>query len=109
MSRGKFDNVPTESLFSDGEIASYRQSKSSKPAVRPVRSVAQGNCPECTKNPVGLIRQGEHLYWRQHYVTTWRGTPMLCRAANVSLCVAPDKPQSGITTHMCPHDGKGGK
>jgi hypothetical protein len=68
------------------------------------KSVAQGKCPECTRPKIGLLAQGDHIVWRQHYYTTWHGTPMPCRASGVTACVAPERdPLDPSMPVRCPH------
>lgn len=62
------------------------------------KSELHGACPTCNRRGkrneqvnTGLIRQGPHLVWRPHNITTWKGTKIPCRASGVAVCVAPDR------------------
>lgn len=101
----KFKDVPTIPLFSVEQLAPARDERPKRP-----RSVAMGNCPMCSKNPVGLVRQGDHLVWRSHFYTTWGGAARQCQASNVAICVAPEPEgkEHNYTPVRCAHD-KGSK
>ncbi len=77
------------------DVEPMRRAREKRPVVR---SVAQGNCPECTREKVGLVRQGIHIVWREHNLTTWAGTRIACRASGVAACVLTDG------TVRCPHE-----
>lgn len=108
MGKRKFDDVPTDSMFGDDELDAMRQHP--EPVKRP-RTVASGRCPECSGQRVGVVRQGEHLVWREHMYTTWGGSRQLCRASNVATCVAPERLSRDYPMHvalLCEHTKKGG-
>lgn len=106
-SRKKFDGVPTESMFGDSEVDEMRQTK--EPTKKP-RSVAAGRCPECSNMRLGVVRQGQHLVWRQHYYITWSGAQVVCRASGVATCVAPERVSEHYRNEtvalLCPHTRK---
>lgn len=80
----------------------YSAGKVKRPAGP--RASAVGKCPECHKAKVGLLRQGNHLVWREHRYSTWSGAPMVCRASGVALCVAPEgNPPLNVDPIRCPH------
>jgi DNA-binding helix-hairpin-helix protein with protein kinase domain len=95
---GKFDDIPTEPLFGDDE---YRTQKR---RARTVKSVAQGKCPHCTVERMGVIRVGKHWVWRTHNKRTWSGVPMECMASGVAVCAAPERvPLDPSQPLRCPH------
>jgi D-arabinose 1-dehydrogenase-like Zn-dependent alcohol dehydrogenase len=95
---GKFDDVPTESMFDAEE---YREGKTRQ---KTPKSVAQGKCPLCTRPKLGAIRLGEHLAWRTHTYTTWGGRAIDCVASGVYLCVLPEtKPLDLSAPLHCRH------
>lgn len=103
MTKRKFDGVPTESMFDDESVEDMRQEKVRE--KRP-RTIASGRCPECSNARLGVVRQGEHLLWREHYFTTWSGAKQICRASNVATCVAPERLSRDYPQHvalLCPH------
>lgn len=65
----------------------YRQEKQ---RGQYVKSVAQGKCPKCTREKIGLLRQGEHIVWRHHTYKTWHNVPVECPASGVAVCVLPE-------------------
>ena len=102
--KGKFDDVPTDPLF-DAEPLRERKRK-----PKAIRAMAQGNCPRCTREKLGLVLLGSHLVWRWHTYRTWSGAPMECTASGVAVCVAPeaDPPLAGPGHAVqCPHDRSG--
>lgn len=105
MGKRKFDDVPTESMFD----AEHYRSSPERPK-RP-RTIASGRCPECIGGTrVGVVRQGEHLLWREHYYTTWSGARQLCRASGVATCIAPERVSGDYPAHvalLCPHAKEG--
>jgi hypothetical protein len=103
MAKRKFDDVPTESMFDDAAVESMRDEK-----TRPDRpkTIASGRCPECHNGRLGVVRQGEHLLWREHTYTTWSGARLTCRASGVATCVAPERVSRDYPMHiaiLCPH------
>jgi hypothetical protein len=96
--RDKWADLPTEEMFDAEE---FRQEK---PKAKSPRSVRMGNCPHCSRNPVGIVLQGTHYVWRSHTYRTWGGATMPCAASYVALCNAPDKHEVGRTAVKCPHD-----
>jgi hypothetical protein len=96
----KFDDVPTEPLF-DMEATEDHSEKQKR-----VKSVASGRCPECKNLKLGVVRQGEHLLWREHTYTTWSGARITCRASLIATCVAPERIAGDLPMHvavLCPH------
>jgi hypothetical protein len=73
------------------------------------RSVTRAKCPKClTAMPVGLIRVGEHLVWREHYITTWGGARRPCPASGVAVCALPPKDNVSNGVGYCKHGPEGG-
>lgn len=61
-----------------------------EPVAR-VKSVAQGNCPGCSRAKVGLVfGGGGHLLWRMHTYKTHGGASLPCRAVGLRVCVLPE-------------------
>lgn len=103
MAKRKFDDVPTESMLADSEVEAMR---SHPERVKRPPTVASGRCPECSNGRLGVVRQGGHLLWREHYYTTWSGARQLCRASNVATCVAPERVSRDYPMHvalLCEH------
>jgi WhiB family redox-sensing transcriptional regulator len=102
---GKFDDVPTIELFDPDALRVTRKDAEDGPRKKSVPSVAQGNCPNCLKQPAALVAQGPHWLWKAHQFKTWGGDTRECSASGVALCVAPEpegRSYSGIPLH-CPH------
>jgi hypothetical protein len=98
MRKGKFDDIPTEELFSADDMRSGKRRQKS------VKSVAWGNCPGCLADKMGLVLVGRHLVWRQHTYRTWSGAAVECTSSGVSVCVAPEKtPTHAAVAVTCPH------
>lgn len=107
MARRKFDDIPTESMFSDDEVAGLKEDK---PKPERARTIASGRCPECSNMRLGVVRQGDHLLWRVHTYTTWSGAKLTCRASGVATCVAPERYSADYPYHvavLCPHTKEG--
>jgi hypothetical protein len=107
MGRGKFDEVPTESMFSDDQLEPMKRERQ---APQKVRTIASGRCPECHNGRLGVVRQGEHLMWRQHYYITYSGARLICQASGVATCVAPERKTRDFPQHvalLCPHTKAG--
>lgn len=58
--------------------------------VKPARTVGWANCPRCSNTRAGLQRNANHLTWRWHTYTTWRGTVLPCSASGLHLCDLPE-------------------
>lgn len=74
--------------------------------VRRQPTAAYGSCPNCSNEKVGLVRSpdGHHLIWKDHNLTTFRGTKLQCRAVGQHLCAAPAQDVIGYDTPHCPHE-----
>jgi hypothetical protein len=71
-----------------------------------LKSSAQGNCSDCaTQKKIGLVRQGEHIVWRQHWIKTWGNAVRQCRASGAPVCEAPARVIPGETPPKCPCGG----
>lgn len=93
----KFDAVDTAPLFD--------MDATDKPKRERVKSVRQAKCPHCSAVKTGLVRQGDHLVWRLHTLTTWAGTSRTCPASGVAVCVAPERvPLIPSRPARCKHD-----
>jgi hypothetical protein len=97
---GKFDDVPTLPLF-DVEHVEQGSSRTEN-SRRPARSVAWGRCSRhANPKEIGLVRQGEHLYWREHDYPTWGKARMTCDASGVRLCESSARTVPGQPTPTC--------
>ncbi|NAE18326.1 hypothetical protein [Enterococcus hirae] len=108
----KYSDIPTIPLFDLSDIPpafTADRSETSTP-----RNVTSAPCPSCTQGGhgpgglVGLIRQGEHLLWREHTYPTWSGARLTCRASGVAVCeLAPragwDGEREGKKPARCAH------
>lgn len=84
MSRRASKDIPTLPLFDEPpRVVRERQ--------KPPRSSAWAYCPKCKRSTkTGLVRQGQHLYWRGHFITTWAFPRRPCMASFAPLhAVAP--------------------
>ena len=74
-----------------------------EPKAPPPKSVAWGMCPAhpFVFTLTGLIRGGNHLYWRLHHVTQGRNV-RVCTASNAPLHAMPALDATGHTTPTCP-------
>ena len=73
-----------------------------KPVSR--KASAFGGCPKCTADKVGLVVQGGHLVWKDHYVQTWGGNSRQCTCGGVRLCDLPARDVAmltGLSTPTC--------
>jgi hypothetical protein len=69
------------------------------------RSARQGCCPRCPKEKIGLLLDGEHLYWRPHRYRTWGTARVFCSATGLPVCEAPEiTPLDLLDPVRCPHD-----
>lgn len=64
MTRKKFDDVP---MFDVTPVAVEKHAA--------VKTVASALCPGHNGGyaKTGLVRNNNHLYWREHYIPTWSG------------------------------------
>ena len=72
--------------------------------VEPQRSVGYAGCPKCLNDKVGLVRQGSHLAFKDHYVATWGGAARQCGAGGRRLCDLPARDvtaHTGLSTPVC--------
>lgn len=66
------------------------------------RSAAFGACPLCSKNKLGLVRQGVHLVWRDHTYQTHGGLSLQCSSTGQYLCEVPGRDVSDINGEQPP-------
>jgi len=69
-----------------------------------LRTIVSGKCPQCVNQgkKVGLVRDGQHLIWRVHWVKTFGSTSRLCHASGAPLCENSAIRIPGETTPTCP-------
>ena len=77
------------------------------PAPEPkqrLRTIVSGKCPACVNQgkKVGLVRDGQHLIWRVHWVKTFGSTSRPCHASGAPLCENSAIRIPGETTPTCP-------
>jgi hypothetical protein len=71
---------------------------------KPQRSVAHASCPQCLNDKVGVVRQGNHLVYKDHWVATWSGSSRQCIAGGQRLCDLPPRDtyaHTGTPTPIC--------
>lgn len=66
------------------------------------RPVGHAGCPQCTNEKVGLVRQGPHLAYKNHWVSTWGGTSRQCTAGGQRLCDLPARDVRSLTGSPTP-------
>lgn len=100
----KSDPYGTDDLFDPASYEGKRVTSQEKPKA--LKSVAQGNCPKCSREKVGLVQTNGHLMWRVHTYRTHGGTTLHCPAVGIYVCQLPE----GLPTHSadgipvtCPH------
>jgi len=64
--------------------------------------VAWQPCPDCTSLGAALVRDGDHLVWRVHFVKTYGNAQRQCRASGQRLCDAPHRKVPQGKTLPCP-------
>lgn len=82
----------------EGQMRSYVE------RPKPLKAVAHGSCPRCTTERVGLVIQGGHLVWKDHYVATWGSVSRPCVAGGIRLCDEPARDtrlHTGMTPPTC--------
>lgn len=70
----------------------------------PLKANTHGACPSCLTDKVGLVIQGGHLVWKDHYVSTWGGSSRQCLAGGQRLCDSPARDVhlvTGLSTPVC--------
>jgi hypothetical protein len=69
------------------------------------RAATWGKCPECAnERKIGLLLQGEHLVWREHWLRTWGSLLRQCHASGTRLCQAPAVTLPGERAPRCACD-----
>lgn len=97
----KDDPYGTENLFDPEPFIGAAKEK-----PKSIKSVAQANCPKCSKNKVGVLASNGHYMWRLHTYRTHGGTVLPCPASGVYLCSCPEglPPYSSDGNAVkCPH------
>ena len=61
------------------------------------KPAAHGGCPQCSAEKVGLVIQGGHLAWKDHWVSTWGGSSRQCTAGGQRLCDLPARDVTNLT------------
>jgi len=100
----EYKDIP---LFSDKGLG-----RKGKERVKPAKTVAWALCPMHLTDTVGialtdssrrtgLVRVGEHLVWKIHYIRLGRSS-IPCRSGGSSLCVV--EPVDGKMKIFLPHD-----
>lgn len=64
--------------------------------------VAWAPCPDCTHLGAALVRDGDHLVWRVHWVRTYGHADRQCRASGQRLCDAPARKVPQAKNPTCP-------
>lgn len=77
-----------------------RQVVESKRKANP--GVAWAPCPDCTHLGAALVREGDHLVWREHWVKTYGNATRQCRASSQRLCDAPARKVPQGKSPACP-------
>ena len=80
--------------------------------TRAIKSEGMASCPTHTgKRETGLVRQGSHLVWREHTMTTHGGTTLPCRTSGIAICHPNAQPLDASVWRdkngnrpVCPHD-----
>lgn len=70
---------------------------------KPLKATTHGACPKCLADKVGLVIQGGHLVWKDHYVSTWGGTSRQCVGGGQRLCDLPARDVRSHTGLKTPH------
>lgn len=89
----QIDTIP---MFDEPEHVGKRRSESARTKPKPD---AQAYCPCCHRIVkttgrrlyTNLLRQGDHLVWAVHDITTTWGSKMPCRASGIPYCQQPAK------------------
>lgn len=94
--------------MSTGELFDAEPLRTNRTKPKRLKSVRFGKCPGCTAPRIGLVRLGDHLIWRQHWITTWHGTRVLCYASFIAVCTAPERVPLSVVNGpvQCPHASK---
>lgn len=49
-----------------------------------------GKCPRCLAMKVGLMKQGDHLVWKEHSFATYGRARFTCEASGQRVCDMPE-------------------
>lgn len=66
------------------------------------RPVGTAGCPQCMNERVGFVRQGAHVAYKDHWVSTWGGSSRQCTAGGQRLCDLPPRDVSRLTGKPTP-------
>lgn len=96
-----FNEPPIPDIFADLEAQTAKRG-TYKEGEGKRRSVEFGACPLCSIRRIGLVRQGEHLAWREHTFQTHGGLSLQCSATGQHLCDLPGRDVSDFTGETPP-------
>lgn len=77
-----------------------KQMVESKAKAKP--GVAWLPCPDCTHLGAAVVRDGDHLVWREHWVKTYGNAQRQCRASGQRLCDLPQRKMPQGKPLACP-------
>jgi len=105
--RRRHDDVPTvpiDALLDLGQAGVHVDRRAAAgEGGQAAKTVARGRCPLHAHHALtSVVRDGDHLAWREHTFRTWSGAPFTCAGSLQRLCAQPSRYVPGEDTPTCP-------